>query len=250
MLSCTLLSFHFTSLAQEAGGKLYVSPMISAGITAGHDARKGLGVDFSNPNRMVGLEVRGGCWLSNNLSIFTGFGYGSYHIRMVERASEAGPDTIRTQSQEYWEVPIALRWSSYYGVRSVRTRFYAAAGFKACFLNDARYDYTTTDKTASGVNIVRQKDFNPFWLRGFIEGGLDIPMDYGSAILVGLNVSSGLSRDASIDGALSKDNPSIVTIGGSIGLRIGLTPYKIVQPRRQQRGQYKSGPVRTQYRGR
>jgi hypothetical protein len=193
---------------------------------------------------MVGLEVRGGYWVSNNMSLFTGFGYSSYHYRLVGRAADFGPDTIRTQSQEYWEVPLGVRWSTYYGARSVHTRFYAAIGIKACFLNDARYDYKTSDAMASDVNVVRLQDFNHFWVRGFIEGGLDIPMDYGSAILIGLNASSGISRNTNLDGALSKDNPGVFAVGGSIGLRIGLTPYKTVEHRRQQHDQYRSIPSR------
>lgn len=233
LIAFTVYLFQPAAWAQEAGGHFFLSPMFSAGITAGHDYAKGMTIDFGNINRTVGLELRGGYWLSNNLSLFTGFGYSSYHYRLVGRSAISGPDTIRTQSQEYWEVPFGVRVSTYRGARSVHTRFYAAAGVKACFLDDARHDYQTANAEASEANVVRPQDFNKLWLRWILEGGIDIPMDYGSAIIIGLNMSSGLSRNTNTDGALSKDNPGVFAFGGSLGLRIGLTPYRPVQHHRR-----------------
>lgn len=224
--------------AAQAGGKFYLSPSLRLGITSSYDFNKALHVDLGHPNRNVGLELRGGYWLNENLSAFAGFGYASYHYRMAARPTPEGSDTIYTQSQEYWEVPIGLRVSTYYG-RSVRTRYYAAAGLRACFLSDARHNYTTADRKASGENVVRDGDFNKFWVRLFAEAGLDIPMDYGSAILIGINISSGVSRNTSLDGTLGKDSFGVPVLGGSIGLRIGLTPEKPAPRRRPLHGRYR-----------
>jgi hypothetical protein len=233
-LAFTLFLLH-THIHAQGGGKFYLQPELAAGITAGSNH----GIDFGNLNRHVRIELRGGYWLNEHASLFTGFAYASYHYRIVGRALSNGPDTIRTQSQEYWEIPLGIRLSTFYGDRSVRTRYYAAAGLRACFLNDARHDYKTSDGSAAESNIVRPEDLNSFWLRGFVEGGLDIPMDYGSAILIGINASTGLSRNANMNGALQKDNYGVLVIGGSIGLRIGLTPERPKPHRRPQHGRYK-----------
>ena len=226
-----------TMLAQ-AGGKFFLNPSLRLGIASGYDYAKAFRMDLGHPNRNVGLELRGGYWLNENLSAFTGFGYSSYHYRMAGAPVADGVDTIYTQSQEYWEVPVGLRISTYYG-RSVRTRYYAAAGLRACFLSDARHNYTTSDRSASGENVVRTRDFNKFWVRLFAEAGLDIPMDYGSAILIGVNLSSGVSRNTNLDGALGKDSFGVPVLGGCIGLRIGLTAEKPAPRRRLPHGRYR-----------
>lgn len=236
---CLAFSFslsHTAALAQ-AGGKTYLSPELFLGITSGQDYNKGL--DFSNLNRSVRLELRGGYWLSKQVSLFTGFGYASYRYRMVAQPIVTGPDTIRSQKQECWEVPLGVRFSTYYGDKSVRTRYYAALGIRGCFLSDARHDARTPNGEYADVNIVRPQDFNHFWVRMFAEGGLDIPMDYGSAILIGVSVSNGLSRNANTEGALSKNNYGVLVVGGSIGLRIGLTAEKPVRRRLQSGALYK-----------
>lgn len=234
LCACSLLP---QTVRGQEGGKLYLSPQIGMGITASYDYAKATHLDLGNANRNVRLELRGGYWINENLSAFAGFGYASYRYRIAARPQADGSDTAFAQSQEYWEVPLGIRISTYHG-RSVKTRYYAAAGIRACFLSDARHDYKTTDGY-SGENVVRRGDINPFWVRLFAEAGLDIPMDYGSAILVGVNLSSGLSRNTSLDGALGKDNFGVPVLGGSIGLRIGLTPEKPAPRRRPLRGRYR-----------
>lgn len=223
-----------TAAHAQGGGKLYLNPELSLGITSGYNK----GLDFGNLNRHVGLELRGGYWLSEHASLFTGFGYGSYHYRLVAQPVYNGSDTIRSQSQEFWEVPLGVRFSTFYGNRSIHTRYYASVGLRACFLNDARHDFKTSDGAAA-ANVVRPEDFNKFWMRVFVEGGIDIPMDYGSGILISLNASNGLSRNANTEGALQKSNYGVLVIGGSIGLRIGLTPERPKPHHHPQRGRYK-----------
>jgi len=237
--ACVCISLLPPQSAQaQAGGKFYLSPQLGLGITSGYDYSKALHMDLSHPNRNLRLELRGGYWLNENLSAFAGFGYSSYHYRMLAMPVADGADTIYSQSQEYWEVPLGLRFSTYHG-RSVRTRYYAAAGLRVCLLSDARHDYRTADRSASGENVVHGGDFNKVWVRAFVEGGLDIPMDYGSAILIGINFSNGLSRNTNLDGALRKDSFGLPTLGGSIGLRIGLTPEKPAPRHRPLRGRYR-----------
>jgi hypothetical protein len=236
-LTLTLLLLSTAANAQ-GGGRFYINPDLFLGITSGYDHSKGL--DFSNMNRAVRLEARGGYWVNPNISLFTGIGYSSYRYRQVAEAVISGPDTIRSQNQEYWEVPLGVRFSTYYGDRSVRTRYYGSAGIRACFLNDARHDYRTPTGSAADANVVRPEDFNKFWLRFFVEGGIDIPMDYGSGILIGLSVSNGLTRNANTEGALMKDNYGVLAIGGNIGVRIGLTPEKPAKRRRPQHVPYRS----------
>jgi hypothetical protein len=239
LLLYTLLFVNAATNAQ-GGGKFYLNPEVALGITAGYDHAKSPRLDLSNPDRAVRLELRGGYWLSQTASLFTGFGYSSYHYQMVAEPIFSGPDTIRSQRQEYWEIPLGIRFSTFYGDHSVRTRYYAAAGLRACFLNDARHDFKATEGGSANTNVVRPEDFNKFWMRFFLEGGLDIPMDYGSAIIIGLNVSHGLTRNANTDGALSKDNYGVLVLGGNIGVRIGLTPEKPVRHRHPQRAPYRS----------
>ncbi len=198
--------------------KIYLNPEIALGVASGYDN----GLDFGNANRALRIELRGGYKLDERLSLFTGFGFCAYRYRIVGRAAVSGPDTIRNEFQDCLEVPLGVRFSTYHGYRSFRTRFYGAAGLRLCFLNDVRHDYHTTDGADAGQNVVRPEDFNPFWVRLFAEGGLDIPMDYGSAILIGLNISDGLSRNMSSEGALSRDNYGVLVIGGSVGLRFSL----------------------------
>ncbi len=221
-LALSIILVFSMGIAKAQLSRIYLNPEIALGITSGYDHNKGLGLDAGNPNRALRLELRGGYKIDERLSVFTGFGFCAYRYRMVASAIVSGPDTIRTVYQDCFEIPIGVRLASYYGKRSFRTRYYGAAGLRLCLLNDARHDYRTYDYAATGENVVRPGEYNSFWVRIFAEGGLDIPMDYGSAILVGLNVSSGLTRNMSTDGALTKDNFGVPVIGGSIGLRFSL----------------------------
>lgn len=204
--------------ADAQGSKIYLNPDFTLGLTSGYNN----GLDPGSPNTAVRLELRGGYKLNAGLSLFTGFGYSSYHYRLVAAAMVSGPDTIRDEQQIYYEVPMGVRVATFYGRRSFRTRYYAAAGLRACFLTDSRHDYKTVDGVAAESNVVRPEDFNKFWIRMFAEGGLDIPMDYDSAILIGLSVSNGLTRNMNTDGALSRENYGVLVVGASIGLRFGL----------------------------
>jgi hypothetical protein len=210
-----------TSGAYAQGTKLYLNPQLNLGIISGYDHTKGGGLDFGNLNRAIGIELRAGYKINPKVSVFTGFGYASYHYRMVVKPVVEGPDTIRQQRQEFYEVPLGLRYATFHGYRSFKTRFYGTVGVKACFQADARHDYRTIDGKSADGNIVRPEDFNKLWVRMFLEGGLDIPMDYDSAILIGLSVSHGLSRNANTDGALTKDNYGVLVIGGNIGVKFG-----------------------------
>jgi hypothetical protein len=207
--------------AQAQGTKIYLNPELFLGITAGHNYSNGLKLDFGNLNRSVGIGLKGGYKINQKLAVFTGFEYQSYKYRMVGRAAVSGPDTIRQQSQEFWQIPIGVRMATFYGYRSFKTRYYAAAGLKACIQSDARHDYVTSDHVASDINIVRPEDYNKLWFRWFLEGGLDIPMDFDSAILLGISVSSGLSRNMNTEGALTKDNYGVLVVGATAGVRFG-----------------------------
>jgi hypothetical protein len=220
-LSTILLACICGSAAKAQGTKLYLNPELFLGITVGHDYDKGLKLDFGNLNRSIGLALKGGYKINQRLSVFTGVGYQSYKYRMIGRAAVTGPDTVRQQSQEFWEIPLGVRVATFYGYRSFKTRFYGAAGLKGCLQSDARHDYVTSDKAHGDINIVRPEDYNKFWVRWFLEGGLDIPMDFDSAILLGLSVSSGLTRNMNTDGALTKDNYGVLVIGATAGVRFG-----------------------------
>ncbi len=240
LLIATMVAFvPLTSMhAQpQAGGRFYLSPELGLGITSSYDPSPFLHLDLSHPDRNVRLELRAGYWLNNNVSLLTGLGYASYHYRLAALPADEGGDTSYRMSQEYWEVPLLLRLSTYHG-RSVKTRYYAAAGIRACFQSDARHDFKTNDGN-TGENVVRSGDVNPFWLRAVVEAGLDIPMDYGSAVLIGVNFSQGLSRNTCQDGPLGAYRFGLPVVGASIGLRIGLTQDKPAPHRRPQRGRYR-----------
>ncbi len=216
-LLLTIVVFRPAARAQLLD-KIYLNPEIGLGIVPGYDN----GLDFGNTGRALHLELRGGYKLDERISLFTGFGFWAYRYQLTGRAALSGPDTIRSEFQDCFEVPLGVRFCTYHGHRSFRTRFYGAAGLRLCFQDDIRHDYRTTDGSGAGQNVVRPEDFNPLWVRLFAEGGLDIPMDYGSAILIGLNISDGLSRNMNSEGALARDNYGVLLIGGSIGIRFSL----------------------------
>jgi hypothetical protein len=226
LVSCLLgiLVIGMPSPAMAQSKKYYLMPELALGLTSGYKYTSGIGLDFGTPGYSVRGELKAGKFLNNNVSVFTGIGFSSYHYTMLigNTSENTLHDTVRDQqSQHLIEIPIGIRYATFNGRKQFKTRYYIGGGLRACILNDGRFDYHTVDKAGKGYDL-REEDFNRFTVRLFVEGGLDIPMDYNSAIIIGLFINDGLTRNMSKEGTLANNNYGVFTYGGSFGLRIGL----------------------------
>lgn len=202
--------------------KVYLQPALSIGLISGYDKSNALKLDMGHPGYYAKLELRGGYYLNSQLSIFTGLGFGIYNYRMkFGNGSDKTMDTVRQQDQDILEIPLGIRYTTFNGRSKFKTRYYFGGGVMTSLLNDARSSYHRAPNTGAG-SAVRNEDFNNVYLRLFAEGGLDIPMDYSSAILVGLSVSNGITRNMSRSGDLADSNYGALVGALSVGLRLGL----------------------------
>jgi hypothetical protein len=205
--------------------RFYVQPDLAVGLTSGYNYANGLNLEPGNAGSFARLECRAGYYLDNSWSLFTGLGFATYRYNMtIDGTSiEAGhPDMTREQTQSTLEVPIGLRFTTFReGRREFRTRFYGGGGMRLAFINDGRYDYKTVGGGPSGFEV-RPDDFNEVHARVFLEGGIDLPIDYNSAFLFGLNLSQGFTRNMSGNGDLLASNYGILAYGLNLGFRFGL----------------------------
>lgn len=211
--------------ASAQSRKIYVQPDLSVGLTSGYHYANGLNLDPGEKNGFFRLECRGGYYLNNNVSVFTGIGFSTYRYRMLidgQRIESGHPDMIREQEQALLEIPLGIRYTTYHGGRQIcKTRYYGGGGFRLAFLNDARYDYRTVGGGPSGFRT-EPSDFNSFHLRAFLEAGIDVPLDYNAAFLIGLNISHGISRNMSGIGGLTGSNYGVLAYGLNLGFRFGI----------------------------
>ncbi len=224
---CLLFALCFLSVSRTAAQsrKVYIQPDLALGLTSGYNYKNGLRLEPGNAGSFFHLECRGGYWLDNSWSLFTGLGFSTYRYNMLIDGTtiEAGhPDVTRAQTQSTVDVPLGLRFTTYRdGLQMFRTRFYGAGGMRLSFINDGRYDYSTVGGGPSGFEV-RESDFNELHARVFLEAGIDLPIDYNSAFLFGINVSQGFTRNMSGSGDLLASNYGIFAYGLNLGFRFGL----------------------------
>jgi len=226
--ACSLLA---TALILNAGPaaaqskKFYLQPDLALGLTSGYNYGNALKLEPGKPNGFFRLECRAGYYFNNNLSVVTGLGFSTYRYHMVidgSRIETGHPDMTRDQEQSMLEVLLGLRFTTYNGgLKQFRTRYYYGGGLRLGFLNDGRYDYKTVGGGPSGYEV-RPGDFNTVQARLYLEGGIDVPIDYNSAFLFGLNLSQGVTRNMRMEGEVGKANYGIFAYGINIGFRFGL----------------------------
>lgn len=211
------------SLAQSR--RIYLQPDLAFGLTGGYDYGNSLKIDNGEKNGWLRLECRAGYYLNNHWSAFTGAAFATYryHMRIEGETIETGhPDVTRDQEQALVEIPLGVRYTTYNdGKKFCKTRFYGGGGFRIGLLNDGRYDYRTVGGGPSGYQT-EAGDFNNMHVRAFLEGGIDVPLDWNSAFLIGLNVSHGVTRNMSSSGDIEKSNYGVLAYGLNLGFRFGL----------------------------
>lgn len=210
-----------TGLANAQSRKLYFSPNLDLGIASGYNQKKALKLDLGNSGAATDLGFRLGYYLNNNVSVFTGLAFGmyDYDMRFGSNANES-LDTVRVQSQNNLEIPLGLRFTSY-PAKQFTARHYVGAGFKVALLNDARSSYHTVDGSYYNSET-KASDFNAVYLRFFVEAGIDIPLDYNSAFLVGVSLSDGITRNMSKTGLVSNENYGVLVGNLTVGFRFGI----------------------------
>lgn len=201
--------------------KVIFAPHLDLGFASGYNAKNSPKLDIGNSGGATLLGFNLGYYLNNNISVYTGLGFGMYDYDL-RYGTNANPnlDTVRKQSENLLEVPLGIRYTSF-PKKQFKTRHYVGAGFRFAFLNDARAKTFTKDGSYY-IEGTKASDFNPMYLRFFVEAGLDIPLDYNSAFLVGVSLSNGITRNMSKTGALANANYGMFVANLSVGFRFGM----------------------------
>ncbi|MEO8787083.1 MAG: outer membrane beta-barrel protein [Chitinophagaceae bacterium] len=207
--------------ANAQSRKFYFSPNLDLGIASGYSQKNALKLDLGNSGEAINLGFRLGYYLNNNVSVFTGLEFGMYDYDMRFGSNPiAGLDTVRIQSQNNLEIPLGVRYTTF-PKKQFKARHYLGAGLKVDLLNDARSSYHTVDGSYY-FSETKTSDFNFVYLRLFVEAGLDIPLDYNSAFLVGVSLSDGITRNMSKTGLVSNANYGMLVGNLTVGFRFGL----------------------------
>jgi len=201
--------------------KYFLSPDLSLGLNSGYDHSKSLKLDLGNPGAAVKMELLAGRYINEHWCIYTGVGYCLYDYRM---RYGSGPslinDTVRNQSEDIIEIPLGVRYTST-SKKLFKTKHYFGAGLRFCLLDDARSDYHSVDLLYSNKET-RQADFNAIYVRLFVEAGIDVPLDYYSSFLLGVNVSDGITRNMSKTGIVANANYGMLSASLTLGFRFSL----------------------------
>jgi hypothetical protein len=223
LMLAALAAFANPSVAQSK--KFYLQPDMALGLTSGYNYGNALKLEPGKMNGFFRLECRVGYYFNNNLSMVTGLGFATYRYHMVidgSRIETGHPDMTRDQEQSLLEIPLGLRFTTYNaGLKQFKTRYYYGGGLRLGLLNDGRFDYKTVGGGPSGYEV-QPDDFNTVHARLYLEGGIDVPIDYNSAFVCGLNISQGITRNMRLEGEVGKANYGLLAYGINFGFRFGL----------------------------